>query len=47
MKYILLGAAIVNSILGTYNILYASLAWSIFNFVTAAACLYSYLDTRD
>ena len=47
MKHILLGAAVLNSVLGMYNILYASLAWSIFNFVTAAACLYSYLDTGE
>ena len=47
MKHIFLGAAVLNSVLGMYNILYASLAWSIFNFVAAANCLYSYLDTGE
>ena len=47
MKHILLGAAVLNSVLGMYNILYASLAWSIFNFIAAAVCLYSYLDTGE
>jgi len=47
MKYFLLGAAIINSSIGVYNILYASMAWSVFNFMAASACLYSYLDVRD
>ena len=47
MKYFLLGATIINCVIGTYNILFASIMWSIFNFMAAAACLYSYLDVRD
>ena len=47
MKYILLSAAIINSVLGTYNIIWTSMSWGIFNFLTAAFCIYSYLQSEE
>ena len=47
MKLVLLSAAIINSVLGTYNMFSASMSWGIFNFFTAAACIFSYLQSEE
>jgi len=47
MKLVLLSAAIINSILGTYNMFSASMSWGVFNFFAAAACIFSYLQSED
>jgi|OM-RGC.v1.038358363 hypothetical protein len=47
MKYVLIGATIINGIIGSYNMLFASMSWSVFNFVAAAICAYGYLQLED
>ncbi len=47
MKDILLGATIINGLIGSYNIIFASMSWSVFNFIAAAICAYSYLQLED
>ena len=47
MKSVLIGAIIVNGIIGTYNMTFASMSWGVFNFMTAAVCAYSYLQWKD
>ena len=47
MKYVLLGATIINGLIGTYNMIFADMSWAVFNFTVAALCAYSYLQLED
>jgi hypothetical protein len=47
MKYILLSAGIINSVIGAYNMFFASMIWGVFNFLAAGFCIYSYLHPEE
>tara|TARA_E500000331_G_scaffold178740_1_gene172165 strand:- start:1483 stop:1626 length:144 start_codon:yes stop_codon:yes gene_type:complete len=47
MKYLLMGAVIINSIIGSYNVIFADMSWGIFNFAVTSLCVYSYLQLED
>mgnify|MGYP003111402713 CR=1 FL=1 len=47
MKYVLLGATIINGLIGSYNMIFADMSWGVFNFTVAALCAYSYLQLED
>jgi hypothetical protein len=47
MKYILIGASIINGLIGSYNMVFASMTWAVFNFIVASICVCSYLQLED
>jgi len=47
MKHVLLGATLINSLIGGYNMVFASMSWAVFNFIVASICAYSYLQSED
>ena len=47
MKYVLIGATIINGLMGSYNMIFASMTWAVFNFIAASICAYSYLQLED
>ena len=47
MKYVLIGATIINGLIGSYNMIFASMSWGVFNFTVAALCAYNYLQLED
>jgi hypothetical protein len=47
MKYLLVGAVIINSLIGSYNMIFASMTWAVFNFAAASLCVYGYLQLED
>lgn len=47
MKYVLMGATVINVLLGGYNMIFASMTWGVFNFAVCSLCAYSYLQLED
>tara|TARA_R110000796_G_scaffold67777_1_gene155567 strand:+ start:14137 stop:14280 length:144 start_codon:yes stop_codon:yes gene_type:complete len=47
MKYLLIGATIINASLGSYNMIFANMSWGVFNFVITSVCCYSLLQLED
>ena len=47
MKHVLLGATIINSFIGAYNMIFVSMSWGVFNFIAASICAYSYLQSEE
>ena len=47
MKYVLIGATIINCLLGSYNMIFADMSWGVLNFAVASLCGYSYLQLEE
>ena len=47
MKYVLMGATIINGLVGSYNMVFASMTWAVFNFIAASFCAYGYMQSEE